>query len=116
MKDKKPGKTPSPESVPDKKAPRSGSRKSGRKTSPDPNTGSIRTDSTAGRRTGRRGDALDDSDELVPIDDAVDFDLIRRQQRLKAKTHTRRQMEKVWDQIQASLRTDASRMKWTDNR
>jgi hypothetical protein len=115
MKDKKPGKTPSGESAPDKKAPRSGSRKTGRKTSPDPNTGSIRTDSTGVRKTGRRGDGVEDDETPEPIDDAVDFDLKRRQQRLKAKTHTRRVMEKVWAEIQASLRTDATRMKW-DNR
>jgi hypothetical protein len=49
-----------------------------------------------------------------PDDDT--FGVASRQASLRQKkSHTYRAMEKVWEQIQASLRTDASRMKW-DNR
>jgi hypothetical protein len=111
MSEKPTGKTPSEEPVPGKKMTKGGSRKSGPKTSRDRNTGSSKTGSIAGRKTGRRGDAVDD-DTPVPIDDAVDFDLIRRQQRLKEKTHTRLQMEKVWAQIQADLQEYRNKMRF----
>jgi hypothetical protein len=65
----------------------------------------------------RRSEDDAEADEPPPpIDDAVDFDLRHRQQRLRetGKAHTRRAMEKVWKEILKSLQADRDRMKWDD--
>ena len=70
---------------------------------------------------GRSRDDSEADEPDSPLDDAVDFDLTKRQQRIRAdrrhedsKAHTRRKMEKVWAEILKSLQADRDRMKWED--
>ncbi len=64
---------------------------------------------------GRRRDAEDD-EPPEPADDAVVFDVRRRQQRLRetGHAHTRRVMAQCWDNICESLRRERYRMKRDD--
>jgi hypothetical protein len=58
----------------------------------------------------------DEQPDDEPMDDAVDFDLSRRQEHLRksGKAHTRRAMERVWAQMQARWARD--RYRYLDER
>ena len=65
---------------------------------------------------GRRELPPGDDETPEPMDDAVDFDLSRRQDHLRKSgtAHTRRAMEKVWRSMQARWAQD--RYRYVDER